>query len=283
MCCFVEALNSSHTLQSLFLESNCKFEDDAMSHLIRSKLVPQGLVHGVFVMNANSIDFLADALIWRPQDRQHSIGSSLRELYLCTRERVLYPTSELDVVAFLDYFGTNATMIHLKVLTLEAIHTVSGEALVRCLLKLVHLRELMIMFVWGHEAQGKYDRLFETIKLNGSLHKVGIGRVNTRLLGRECLRRRLPSYRKRNLELPKLLSKAATTGIPDGPPGVPEEHGSLGAKNTSTSVFLYPLLFCASQQARRMAPTNFLSGLLSLSHSINPQEQRSDPLYLTLA
>jgi hypothetical protein len=80
----------------------------------------------------------------------------------------------------------------------------------------------------------------------------------------------LLSYGKRNREIPTLVSKASIADH-DEASGVPEERDTVAGGNALTSVCLYPFLFCASLQARRMAPTNLLTGLLSLSAHINPQ------------
>jgi hypothetical protein len=276
-CCFVEGLKSSGTLQSVILGNACFFyNDDALSHLLLSKTIRPSILHGVCVQNNNRIDFLGDALLWKPQDRLRSIGSSLGELRLCTLRR----ESEHAIVELLDVFAASAAMIRLKILEIESISILAAEAMIRCLPKLVNLREVKILCIQVEERE-TLDRFFKSFKLNGSLHRVDLAGdmpPNARaFVMSESLLCRLLSYGERNREIPKLVSKAAVAGH-DRPSAVPAEPNAIVGNNALTSICVFPFLFYASQQARRMAPTNILCGLLCLSAHINPQNGKKRSL-----
>jgi hypothetical protein len=270
-CCFAEGLKSSGTLQSVILGDACYFDDDALSHLLLSKTIRPSILHRVCVQDGERIDFLGDALLWKPQDRLRSIGSSLGELHLCTLQR----ESEHAIVEFLDAFAAGAATIRLKILEIESISILAAEAMIRCLPKLVHLREVKIRHIQVEERE-TLDRFFESFKLNGSLHRVDLADARAFVMS-ESLRRRLLPYGERNREIPKLVSKAAVAGH-DWASGVPAEPNAIVGNNALTSICVFPFLFYASQQARRMAPTNLLSGLLCLSAHINPQNGKKRSL-----
>jgi hypothetical protein len=55
--CFVEGLKSSRTIRSLFLEPNCYFYDDSLSHLLCSKTIRPSILHAVCIQDGNRVDF----------------------------------------------------------------------------------------------------------------------------------------------------------------------------------------------------------------------------------
>ena len=151
-----------------------------------------------------------------------------------------------DFAAVCDALGSNPTGIHLRRLCCGGIDTVGYDALIRCLPKLLFLKQLSIDFVVDRVS---WKNLLPALRQNGSLEKVAV-RQNCYFLGPPLFREQ--SYCKRNQAIPPMVAK----------PWLDAQAGS------ATDLCLFPALFAAAKQAPRTAPTVMLSGLLNAGGSV---------------
>ena len=157
-----------------------------------------------------------------------------------------------DLASVIDAVGANPTGIQLQGLHFFDLSDTGWDSLIRCLPKLLYLKQLSINFVADRVSP---ENLLRALRQNGSLQDVDIGRIDA-FTGDHLFNQRqsrlVQSYCKRNQAIPTMVGK----------PRLKEDDTS------ATDLCLFPTLFAAAKQARRTAPNVMLSGLLNAGDSI---------------
>ena len=148
-----------------------------------------------------------------------------------------------DFALVCDALGANPTGIQLKQLCFGCMDRTGCDALIRCLPKLLSLKQLFIQsVVYGVRS----EHLLCALRQNGSLQDVTVGPVDRtgEPLFDDRESRLVQSYCKRNEAIPTLVSKVYN-----------EEN--------DRDLCLLPTLFRAAKQVPRTAPNSMLIALLT--------------------
>jgi hypothetical protein len=261
---FVNGLRSNHTLSKLILvEYKVPRNSIAFCEYLQTKQVqPSNLQE---LQYDGNIDSLAGAMVLEQNgnlnQQQNSIGSALQVLHLQSQnEDPLRSAGPHDIASFLHLYGAKASMIHLKMLSIERLCKKSCKALLQCAPHLVHLRSLKISCI-KLEAQELTHQLVKAFKQNGSLHNVSVPATfhhehRKYFMGRSRLR----NYCARNQKIPMLLV-------------LPQQSDQFCSISSTAEKWLTPTLFLAARQASRTAPNMMLLGLHCLADLAGPSQR----------
>ena len=178
-----------------------------------------------------------------------SIGSSLQVLYLHN-----------DFAGFCDTLAANASRIRLPCLRIS---DVMGYAhwgvLIRCLPKLVHLKELEARTDYGPDYGPDFldyisHYFIPALRANGSLQRVIFTPADSLDEAESCL---IQSICKRNEVIPIFVAKVRLDNGDDD--------------DDKTNLSLLPTIFKSAKQALRTAPNSMLIALLDAGDSIGPR------------